>query len=458
MPLNRRHLATPVRLRRVLGIPWRAAGAAALLIATTGVQAQSLQALYDAARGFDATYLAAKSQAEAVQYLYERTKALQRPTLDLSASTARNSSDGPILDTSYQNVDQATLNARQQLFNRGDSLTIDQSERNLQIASADLEAAEQDLIVRLTQAYFEVLARQDTLSAAQANKVAIAEQLASAKRNFEVGTATITDTREAQARFDLATAQEISTANGLRNARIALDQLVGMQDVSPKPLATPLRLPELEPSDVESWVARMPDTPVVRRAALNFDIAKLETGKANAGNLPTVDLVGSYGKRQNRGTSTSNLGNQGVDGTYTNASIGVQLNLPLFSGFSVQNRVKETVSLEEKSRNDLDAARRSVTQLTRQSYYDVQSSEASMRALEAAESSSKLALEATQLGYKVGVRVNLDVLNAQTQLFNTQRDLSRARYDVVINRLKLRQAAGALRPEDVANANRFLLP
>jgi outer membrane protein len=132
-----------------------------------------------------------------------------------------------------------------------------------------------------------------------------------------------------------------------------------------------------------------------------------------------------------------------IPGLFKNGSIGVQLNWPLFAGFAVQNRVKETVSLEEKSRNDLDAARRSVTQLTRQSYYDVQSSEASMRALEAAESSSKLALEATQLGYKVGVRVNLDVLNAQTQLFNTQRDLSRARYDVVINRLKLRQAAGA---------------
>ena len=198
-------------------------------------------------------------------------------------------------------------------------------------------------------------------------------------------------------------------------------------------------------------------SPNVRKAQLAYDVAQLETEKARAGHLPTVDLVGSYGKTNNDNlvgpAATLNL-----PGTTTQASIGVQLNVPLYAGHSVQNRIKETLALEEKSRNDLDGARRSVTQATRQAFLGVQSGEASVRALEAAEASSKLALEATQLGYKVGVRVNLDVLNAQTQLYTTQRDLARARYDLILTNLRLRQAAGTLKPEDVASVNRYLAP
>jgi outer membrane protein len=145
-----------------------------------------------------------------------------------------------------------------------------------------------------------------------------------------------------------------------------------------------------------------------------------------------------------------------ISGPVTQSSIGVTLKLPLFAGFSVQNRVKETLLLEEQSRNNLEAARRSVAQATRQAYFGVESGQAQVKALEAAESSSQLALEATQLGYKVGVRVNLDVLNAQTQLFTTRRDLAKARYDVLVGSLKLRQAAGTLKPDDVLTVNRLL--
>jgi outer membrane protein len=137
-------------------------------------------------------------------------------------------------------------------------------------------------------------------------------------------------------------------------------------------------------------------------------------------------------------------------------NIGVTVTVPLFSGWSIQNRIKETLSLEEKSQSDLDAGRRNVAQGTRSAFYGVRSLRAQVSALEAAESSSKLALESTQLGYKVGVRVNLDVLNAQTQLFQAQRDLAKARYDVVVNSLKLRQAAGLLNPQDVTAVDALL--
>ncbi len=427
----------------------------ALLWGSGGLQAQSLQDLSDLARGYDATYLAAKAQADSAQFRNEQVKALLRPSASLSASATRSEADFPSSSgssgTSSGHSTGAQISALQPLFNRSSSASIDQGDKILSAAMSEFESAEQALILRVTQAYFDVLAAQDALGFTRSNKTAIGEQLASAKRNFEVGTATITDTREAQARFDLAAAQEIVADNSLRNARIALDLLVGRQDVAPKPLATPVQLPPLQPTQLDTWVGQAEASPPVRRARLAYDVAQLETTKARAGHLPTVDLVGGIGTSRNKGRAST-----GLEGTTTQAEIGVQLNLPLFAGYSIQNRVKETLALEEKSRNDLAAVRRSVDQGTRQAFFGVQSGEATVKALEAAEASNKLALEATQLGYKVGVRVNLDVLNAQTQLFSTQRDLARARYDVILGQLRLRQSAGILRPEDVANVNRLL--
>jgi len=182
-------------------------------------------------------------------------------------------------------------------------------------------------------------------------------------------------------------------------------------------------------------------------------VAQLETSKARAGEMPTVDAVASLATADNRGSGPNLNRNAGNTAT---ASVGVQMNWPLYTGGSTQNRIKETLTLEEKSRNDLEAARRGVAQGTRAAYFGVQSGLSQVKALEAAESSSKLALEATQLGYKVGVRVNLDVLNAQTQLFQTQRDLAKARYDVLVGNLRLRQASGQLAPADVDAVNRLL--
>jgi outer membrane protein len=191
----------------------------------------------------------------------------------------------------------------------------------------------------------------------------------------------------------------------------------------------------------------------VRRARVGLEVATLETTKARAADSPTVDAVASLSGSDARG-SLPNLSRSA--GTSTVASVGIQLNWPLYTGGATQNRIKETLALEDKARNDLEAARRGVAQGTRVAYFGVQSGLAQVLALEAAESSTKLALEATQLGYKVGVRVNLDVLNAQTQLFTTQRDLAKARYDVMVGGLKLRQASGQLAPTDVDSVNRLL--
>lgn len=423
------------------------------LFAGLPAQAQSLQELYDAARSYDATYLAARALADSAVYRAEQAKALGRPTVGLNAVGSRAETDPPAFSRKNTNSLQAGVAAEQWLFNRANAATMSQAEKSLVVAQADLQTAEQELIVRLAQNYFDVLAAKDALTTAQANKKAIGEQLASAKRNFEVGTATITDTREAQARFDLATAQEIAADNDLRTKSIALDQLVGRTNVQPKPLAAPVALPATQPPSVDDWVSLVDQAPSVRRAQLSYDIAQIENEKAKAGHLPTVKLEGSLGGNRATGSFPELQGNAG---NTKSASIGVRLTVPLYSGGAIDNRVKETVSLQEQSRNNLDAARRGVAQATRQVFFGVQSGQAQVKALEAAESSSKLALEATQLGYRVGVRVNLDVLNAQTQLFTTQRDLSRARYDVVVNGLRLRQAAGNLQPGDVSAVNELL--
>ncbi|HEU4458085.1 MAG TPA: TolC family outer membrane protein [Methylibium sp.] len=439
----------PPRIALVLT---QAAAACTVLFAAGAAPAQSLESLYDAARAYDANYLAARAQAESAIYRDEQTKALRRPNVSLAGNATRSNTDTPIGRFNNTNTG-AQVAGSQPLYNRANSATIDQSERSLAISLADLEAAEQDLIIRLAQAYFDVLGAQDTLATTRGNKAAIAEQLASAKRNFEVGTATITDTREAQARFDLATAQEIAAENDLRNKRNALDTLVGRSGVEPLALKLPAALPSVSPDRADTWVDLATNAPNVRRAQLAFEIAQLETTKARAGHLPTVALVGSVGSSHNSESTGASLA-----GTTKSAQVGVQLNLPLFAGFAVQNRVKETLALEERSRNDLEAARRGVALATRQAFSSVQSGEASVRALEAAEASNKLALEAIQLGYRVGVRVNLDVLNAQSQLFATQRDLAKARYDLLVGNLRLRQAAGVLKPADVSATSRIVAP
>ena len=426
-----------------------------VLVAASSAWSQSLQEIYDAARSYDAAYLAARAQAESTQHRTEQSYALRRPNVSASGSATRSEANPPPStfnpggDRVGTTVSALTLNGRQPLFNRANGATISQAEKALEIAQADLQTAEHELIVRTAQTYFDVLVAQDSLAAAQANKKAVSEQLASAKRTFEVGTATITDTREAQARFDLATATEIVAENDLRTKRIALDQLVGRSNVAAKALAVPVALPALTPTAVDEWVGPAQTShPSVRRAEQGLSIAQLETEKARAGHLPTVDAVASLG--------ASRLSGDGSVGTTSSASVGVQVVLPLFAGYAVQNRIKETLSLEQRSRNDLDAARRGVAQATRVAFFGYQSGQAQVKALEAAESSSKLALEATQLGYRVGVRVNLDVLNSQRELFTTQRDLSKARYDVLLAGLRLRQAAGTLQPADINAVNSLL--
>ncbi|WP_394755771.1 TolC family outer membrane protein [Rhodoferax sp.] len=424
---------------------------------TLPVQAQSLVDLYQSARGYDATYQSAKSQFDATLARADQAKALLLPTVGLSLGASVTHLDNTLVpppqsSTSNFNTQSATVSASQPLYRPANRASYEQGIKQVDLAQAQLAAANQDLIVRVSQAYFDVLAAIDNLTFVKAQKAAVGEQLASAKRNFEVGTATITDTREAQARFDLGTAQEIAAENDLRVKKIALDQLVGMNNAQPQPLAQPVALPTLVPKDVNAWVAQSESNhPGIRQTQVALEVAQLETRKAQAGHKPTLDLTAGYNLTQNNGSASTSMDYRTNAGT-----IGLAFNLPLFAGFAIQNRVKETLALEDKARSDLEATKRAVAQGARTAYFGVESGLGQVKALEAAEASSQSALDANKLGYQVGVRINIDVLNSQSQLYDTKAKLAKARYDVLLGSLKLRQASGTLQAQDLQGVNALL--
>jgi outer membrane protein len=423
---------------------------------TLPVHAQSLLELYESARSFDAAYQSAKAQYDASMALSDEAKSNILPTVSLSASGSNGQiniieSSPPQTNRNFTNQS-ATLNASQPLYRPSNFAQYQQGKKQADLAQTQLLTAEQDLIVRTSQAFFDVLNAQDTLTFVQAQKTAVSEQLASAKRNFEVGTATITDTREAQARFDLVVAQEIAADNDLRIKKLALDQLVGKTNTAPAQLAS-YNLPEVLPPDVNFWIQQAMDThPTIRQLRIALEIAQLEVSKAEAGHKPTLDLVASYGYNDNsNGTITNNVTSKSTTGI-----VGLNFNMPLFAGFFTQNRIKETLALENKARSDLEAAQRNISQGIRAAFYGVVSGLGQTKALEAAEASSQSALDANKLGYQVGVRINIDVLNSQSQLFQTKRDLAKARYDVLVGGLKLRQANGTLKTDDLQGVNSLL--
>ncbi len=313
--------------------------------------------------------------------------------------------------------------------------------------------ARQDLIVRVTQAYFDVLLAQEALATARAQKIAIAEQLESAKRNFEVGTATITDTHEAQARFDLADAQEIAAANDLAVKRQTLFTLTGKEVAALKGLRPKVQINPPQPNDIGQWVASAETGNLsVQLAQTALEVSRREIEKQRAGHYPTLDLVATHGKSAVGGSVIP--GGTGTDGK--SSTIGLQLAVPLFAGGAVSSRDREAVALNEKARADLDNARRGAALSARQSYFGVNAGLAQVRALEAGVASSQLALESNKLGYEVGVRINIDVLNAQSQLFDTRQKLAKARLDTLIAQLRLKAATGSLAEEDLQSINALL--
>lgn len=424
----------------------------AALACAASAQAADLLQVYRDAQGFDAPYAAARASRDAGLEKLPQGKAALLPTVGMAANLTGNDSKTHSRTTDTTTSANYTANAwglslSQPLYRQQNRIGYRQAE--LAVASAELLLAQagQDLMVRVAQAYFDVLLAQETLATAQARKVAIAEQLESAKRNFEVGTATITDTHEAQAAYDLAAATEIAADSDLAVKQQALRTLTGKEPQAIKALKKELRIGRPQPDDIGQWVAAAEtDNLAVQLAQTGLEIASREIEKQHAGHYPTLDLVASHGKSIKTG------GVQDVKST----TLGLQFALPLYAGGGIESREREAAALREKSRADLDNARRQAAQAARQAYLGVNAGLAQVRALEAGVESNKLAVESNKLGYEVGVRINIDVLNAQSQLFDTRQKLAKARLDTLVAQLKLKSAAGNLAVDDLAAINTLL--
>ncbi len=434
---------------------------ALLACAPLGAAAENLTQVYQAARAYDAQYGAARYALQAGLERLPQGRALLLPSLNLTANTTRSKTDSdsknPALQPSFErDIDSYgyALTFTQPLYRRQNWIQSDQAEFQAKQAESQFGLAGQDLILRTAQAYFDVLAAQDTLALVRAQKIAIAEQLAQAKRNFEVGTATITDTHEAQARYDLAAAQEISALNDVDARRRALQQVTGKEYAELKSLRADVKLAPPNPIDMQSWVdlAEKYSYPVLIQGA-STEIAALEAKRNSAGHAPTLDFVANHGYTSQSASQLSATGSE-----VTSSSISLQFALPLYQGGAITSREREAAYNLERTRQDLENARRGAALATRQSYLAVINGIAQVGALEQALVSTQSALDSNRLGYEVGVRINIDVLNAQQQVFSTRRDLAVARYNTITNFLRLKAAAGSLREQDLEEVNRALAP
>jgi outer membrane protein len=437
---------------------------ATLLAASGWAQAADLLETFHAAQANDPVFAAARATKQAGEEKLSQGRSLLLPTINFNANTTYNNLTtkySPVLPpiltntTIGYNSNGYGLTLVQPLFRAENWLAYSESE--LQAAQAELQfrIAEQDLIVRVAQAYFDVLIAQDTVTLVGAQKSAISEQLEQAKRNFEVGSATITDTLEAQARYDLTGAQELAAQNDLEVKRSSLQQLINATPGELSPLGKEFKLESPQPADMTKWLdsAQLSNLQLAIAQA-NDQIAEKEVSRNRGGHYPTLDLVANYNQANTNGSSFG--GSLGLVSDNTTRSIGLQLNIPLYEGGVVSSKLREAEANRERARQELENARRNVEHQTRQAYLGVVSGIAQVQALQQALTSSESVLEASKLGHEVGVRTNLDVLNAQQQLYSTRRDLYQAQYNYLISELRLKQAVGSLVEEDLSKVNQAL--
>jgi outer membrane protein len=434
--------------------PVRNALAAALALALASpALAADLLTIYRDSLVSDPTYQAARAQYEATREKIPQARAGYLPVITGAGSAFRNEVRIEGLPT--QNYDTSTIAATltQPVFRLQNWIAISQADYLVIQGQATLQNAQQDVALRAAQAYFDVLLAQDNVALSEAQKVAISEQLAQAKRNFEVGTSTIVDTLEAQARYDQSVAKEIADQNDLEVKKRALQVLLGKLPDSLTPLHEPLMLAEPKPNNIEDWVGAGANSSFsVLAARANLDFTQREISRQRAGHLPTLDVSGNYTHTHNPANSIPGVAGAGSD----TGSIGLVLSVPIFSGGIIQSRVREAVALRDKAQQDFESTQRTVAQSVRQQYLNVTSGIAQVKALEQALTSTQSQLDSTILGRDVGVRTSVDVLNAQQQVFQTRRDLQQARYNYLLNTLRLKAAAGLLSENDIADVNRAL--
>jgi len=457
-----------------------------LLVSST-VFAENLVEIYTKAQRNDPAIREAEANMLAKMERKPQALANLLPQVDLNAGWSYRDSDGrqafgraggaggstPRLDfeTDSDTRDWA-VDLRQTLFDTDVWFRLKKSDKEVAQARADYEVAQQDLVVRVAEAYFDVLAAQDTLASERATKDAIARQLEQAERRFEVGLIAITDVKESQAAYDDAIALEIAARRSLASAKEALREVTGEY---PETLAMPgEEFPLIPPAPQieQDWVdIALQKNASLEAAKLGTEISRDNVKIARSGHAPTVNLTASYGKRRLDGDSTTfdvpqasppnppgtiiDVPSENYSST-TDRSVGVQFSLPIFSGGGTSSAVQEQVYLHRASRENYEKTARNTEREARDAYLGVIAEIARVRALARSVESNQTALEATEAGYDVGTRTTVDVLNSRESLFRAQTQYARSKYDYLINVLKLKQAAGTLSASDVGEINNWL--
>ena len=424
--------------------------AVVVVLGAQAIQADGLVDLYRESITNDAIYGAAKAQRDAVQTLVPQARGQLLPQVSFNYSRNQNNTDNQFqtsqgsIGKQYDYISSnGSLNLSQALFRPQAWIALAQANDLVRQAEAEFRNAEQELILRLAQAYFEALLAEDNVSLALEQKAAIAEQLKQAKRYFEAGVGTVTDINDAQARYDTIQAQEIAARNTLEVKVRALEQIVGTTHRNLDRLGSRMVLEKPVPEKVGEWIDfSLANNPQLKAKEAALEVAEKDVGKSAAAHLPVVDIVA--GRSQVVNPSYSLLENT----NWTN-TVGIQLAIPLFAGGTTQGRVDQSRAQRERTRFEMESEKRSTILNTRQEFLNVDSGIAQVKALEQAVKSNEVALYSAQRGQEAGVRTSFDVLNAQQLLFTVRRDLAQARYGYVTSRLKLRSAAGLLGEEDI---------
>ena len=430
----------------------------ALSAALSSAHSADLLSLYREAATQDPAVASAKASLQAARERVTQAQAANGFSAGISASANSNYVDLHVRTLPSASTDRAYLAASVQayvtkpLIRPANIVAIEQANAATKISEIALQAAQMDVASRLSQAYFDVLLAQDNVTLVQSQKIAVAEQLAQAKRNFEVGTATIVDTNEAQSRYDQVIAQEIAALNELDRTRWALRNVVGRYEINLKRLRTAAQMPAPNPANMENWVTRAETEAFAVRIALQtLNVSEYDVRRAQTGKDWTLDATANVSHSQSTGGTSSALG------TWANSGlIGITFNWPFDISGGVNARIRETLALVDKNRNDIEAARRTAGFNVRQSYLGVTSGVAGVAAQQQALKSAETTLASTKLGLEVGVRTNLDVLNAQQQVTQVQRDLALARYNTLLNELRLKAATGVLTEDDIRATNAYL--
>lgn len=423
--------------------------------------AQTLSALLDLARSSEPTYLGAKTNVQAAKARTDQAFGALLPQISASANTNANDrsyhtriDDTPTADDRY-NSNSAQLTITQPLWRYASIAGLQQAEAAALQAEQQLAGTEQDLSAKLVSAWFDVLAARDTVAFAAQQEAATSKQWEIARRGLELGTGGLPQAEDARAKYDQARAEAMTAATDVQLKRASLEQLVGaLKDFKPPRMIEDAVLADLGGDTLDHWLQAL-DTgnPGIRAALHAFAAADAEVRKQLAGHQPTLDLVGTYGK--NSQAVGGFPGQAGYD--IKQNSIGLQLNIPIYSGGTQSAKVAEAVATREKARLDIEAARRAATLAAKQAWFGWQAARVRTQAGQQAVKAAQAALQAARTGRDTGLKMELDVLQAEQQLLAAQRDLRKGRYDQVAGHVKLKAVAGMVTAKDVTALDKLFV-